>query len=219
MKPSRYQGICNKLTPQLVTSSTSKHKRTFATESITRINTNVANNVILWKYENPKHFQRFHMFSIVQFIILMACSYTSWKYIPIFEEDMSWKEYAKKSYLWGSLCFFAAFAAIGTTMMIWIFTCKSLKYIILNKGGSSATLVTYHPTKGSTAKIVPLEDIVIKKDRNDVGAFISLKVTGTRFFYLVDKDGIFVNPHLYDQTIALDRLSKFTPKTNPDSIL
>ncbi|XP_015120003.1 transmembrane protein 223 [Diachasma alloeum] len=214
---SRCQESRSKLKFSSRKSSTPKFIRTFTDEPVTRINTNVANNVILWKFEHPKYFLRMTIFNATQFTIMMMASCVAWTFIPIFRDDMTWKDYAKKAYLSVILCFFTAFAAISTGVLIWMYTCRSLKYIILNKGGTSATLVTYHPIKGSASKVVPLEDILIKSDRNDVGHFISLKLRGTGMYHLIDKDGIFVNPDLYDLTVALDRTPKIKKK-NPDSL-
>ncbi|XP_063991766.1 transmembrane protein 223 [Diachasmimorpha longicaudata] len=190
-----------------------KLMRSFADQSVIKINTNVANNVLLWKFERPKFFRNIAIFTVLQFTVLMTCSYAAWTVIPIYRNDMTWKDYFKKAYLSGVLWFFSAFSAIVTSVLIWIFIRKSLKYIILNKGGTSATLVTYHPFKESIAKVVPLEDLIVKKDRNDVGTFISLRVKGTRFFHLIDKQGTFVNPDLYDLTVGLDRTHKPVKKS------
>lgn len=58
-----------------------------------------------------------------------------------------------------------------------------------------------------------------KRDRNDVGTFISMRIKGTRLFHLIDKEGTFVNPELYDKTVGLDRQPKMVrKKKDPDSL-
>uniref|UniRef100_A0A6V7L5I1 Uncharacterized protein n=1 Tax=Bracon brevicornis TaxID=1563983 RepID=A0A6V7L5I1_9HYME len=52
----------------------------------------------------------------------------------------------------------------------------------------------------------------VRRERNDVGMYIPLRVEGFRLFYLIDKDGTWVNPELYDLTVGLDRRSEVERK-------
>lgn len=69
----------------------------FTTKPIHEINTKVAKDVILFKYENPKFFKYVNIFAVVQYIFwayLGAFAFTSLKNVPVDEskidEDTPW---------------------------------------------------------------------------------------------------------------------------------
>jgi hypothetical protein len=44
--------------------------------------------------------------------------------------------------------------------LIWYVTTRTVKYLILRKGGENATIVTYHPVKGEKAITVPIKEVI-----------------------------------------------------------
>lgn len=46
------------------------------------------------------------------------------------------------------------------TVAVWYITVRTMKYIILRKGGNLITFVTYHPLKGEVRITVPVEDVI-----------------------------------------------------------
>lgn len=61
------------------------------------VNTNVANNVILWKYEGTKYFKNLGIFGFFQFIVLSGFSYSVFHLIPSKNDDEKLLEYLKKA--------------------------------------------------------------------------------------------------------------------------
>lgn len=47
------------------------------------------------------------------------------------------------------------------TIVVYYVTVRTMKYVILRKGGKLITFVTYHPLKGEVRLTVPLEDVSI----------------------------------------------------------
>lgn len=89
---------------------TFKFIRNLSDQAFTDLNTNVANNVILWKYERPTYFSRMAVFSFVQFVILVGFSCVAFNYIPVWKDDMTGKDYTRQAYLPILLCVFSAIA-------------------------------------------------------------------------------------------------------------
>lgn len=106
---------------------------------------------------------------------------------------------------------------------------RSVKYVILRKGGQDVTLVTYHPYKKEVVNTVPLDkvsrilDETLQKveknikcmlkilqvssltSRDGLKAYIPIKIKGKKWNYLLDKNGHFVNPDLFDDTVGVKR--------------
>lgn len=113
-------------------------------------------------------------------------------------------------------------------ILISFYVHRSIKTIILNKGGKNVTLVMYHMLKGATSKVVPVDDvsfhtkklflykdkkiryvvylqIVIRRSRSEVTNYMPLSIKSTRLYHLLSGDGVFVNPELFDHTIGYNK--------------
>ncbi|KAK0181991.1 hypothetical protein PV327_000166 [Microctonus hyperodae] len=145
-------------------------------DAYSEINTNVANNVLLWKYEIDKHFRRLQIFSCVQFSILTLFSYIMYSNLPSFNNYETVKDYVQDNSIIMLSSVMSLVTGICASLLIWAFTIRSLKYIILNKGGKFATLVSFHPIKKPQPHVVLIDDIIVTKGRRDVGQYLSLKL-------------------------------------------
>lgn len=90
--------------------------------------------------------------------------------------------------------------------LTWIYTLKSVRYLILRKGGQQLTIVTYTPFGENRIFTVDLKNICAKEMRNRATSILPIKVKGHYFHYILDMKGEFRNESLFDNTAGLKRL-------------
>lgn len=89
--------------------------------------------------------------------------------------------------------------------MIWMYTLKSVRFLILNKGGKHVTFVTYTPFGHNRMMKVPIEHVCCKESRANARVQLPLKVKNTWMHYMLDMRGDFKNGLLFDSTAGLAR--------------
>ncbi|XP_050666409.1 transmembrane protein 223 [Leptidea sinapis] len=181
--------------------------------SIHDVNTNVAKDVILFKYENPKFFRYMNIFAIIQYMF--------WTYLGVFAfknlrdapverdttNDAPWYRrinLGENKYK-NTLSAVAVIIGCGSLAMIWMYTLRSVRFLILNKGGKHLTFVTYTPLGENRIMKVPLECVCCKEDRMFAKVQLPLKVKNRVMHYMLDMRGEFKNPLLFDSTAGLAR--------------
>ncbi|KAG5345864.1 TM223 protein, partial [Acromyrmex heyeri] len=151
------------------------------------VNTNVQNNVILYKFEGGTYFRNLKIFGAVQ---LFCCSVLAfYSYTPsfwdIYRADVNLKEHFLNYVFRFGIFFFAIMTGPLTCLYIYATCARSIKYIILNKGGETLSIVK------CTA------------DRPDGrGTYLPLKIKNRSFYYLVNRSGTFVNSKLFDHAMG-----------------
>ncbi|XP_029160254.1 transmembrane protein 223-like [Nylanderia fulva] len=175
-------------------------------KTILDVNTNVRNNVLLYKNESNRHFWNIRLFAFGQLFgwsILALYTYTP-KFFDIFKTDVKIKEFLQKHFIRFGTFVFSIFAGPITFGVMYATCSRNIKYIILNKGGKTLSLFTYHLCKRKLNTItVPIGMAKCTSPRTGVtGVCIPLKVKNKSFYYLIDKSGTFVNPTLFDYTTA-----------------
>lgn len=98
------------------------------------------------------------------------------------------------------------FKGTGSLAMIWMYTLKSVRYLILNKGGRHITFVTYAPFSNNRIMKVPIEFVCCKENRRTARVQLPIKVKNTLMHYMLDMRGEFKNPLLFDCTAGLKRV-------------
>ncbi|KAI5637857.1 hypothetical protein NE865_09372 [Phthorimaea operculella] len=93
----------------------------------------------------------------------------------------------------------------GSLFMIWMYTLKSVRFLILNKGGKHVTFVTYTPFGKNRIMTVPIENVCCKETRTNAKVQLPLKVKNTWMHYMLDMRGEFKQPILFDSTAGLAR--------------
>ncbi|XP_057336870.1 transmembrane protein 223 [Microplitis mediator] len=166
------------------------------------VNTNVANNVLLYKYEAPRYFIGLTILSVFQFILFTAITIALIDWMPRFETNESIFSYCKRNFLIVFTFSLPFVAGLGSSIIIWVLTVRSIKYIILHKGGNKVTLFTYHPWKKDVQITVPVNEVFVKKHREELVRYMTLALKDKSFYYLLNNEGIFVNPELYDYSIG-----------------
>lgn len=87
-------------------------------------------------------------------------------------------------------------------------TLRSVKYIILRKGGQSVTVVTHAPFGENRLLTLGLENLSCKQMRTEAKAQLPIKIKGHKLHYLLDMRGEFRHPELFDSTCGLSRTFK-----------
>lgn len=86
-----------------------------------------------------------------------------------------------------------------------MFTLRSVRYLILRKGGKQISLITYTPFGENRILTVDLSDISCKESRSAATSQLPIKVKKHYLHYVLDMKGEFKNPKLFDYTAGLKR--------------
>ncbi|XP_075978792.1 transmembrane protein 223 [Anticarsia gemmatalis] len=187
---------------------------TIPTKTIHDVNTNVIKDVILFKYENPKFYMYMNLFAILQ--------YAFWSYLGIFafttlrdapvdkskiDEDTPWfrKINLGENKYRNTLGAVSLVIGGGSLAMIWMYTLRSVRYLVLNKGGKHLTFITYSPFGKNRLMKVPLENVCCKETRTAAKVQLPLKIKNRWMHYMLDMRGEFKNGLLFDCTAGLKR--------------
>lgn len=86
-----------------------------------------------------------------------------------------------------------------------MFTLRSVRFLILRKGGKDISFVTYGPFNKNRIMTVPLKCVSAQESREIAKTQLPLKVKNRSLFYILDMRGEFKNPKLFDYTAGLKR--------------
>lgn len=87
-----------------------------------------------------------------------------------------------------------------------MYTLKSVRFLILNKGGHHLTFVTYAPFGNNRIMKVPIQNVCCMESRKIAKVQLPLIVKNTLMYYMLDMRGEFRNPLLFDCTAGLKRV-------------
>lgn len=90
-------------------------------------------------------------------------------------------------------------------MLSWMYTLRSVRYLVLRKGGKQLTLVTYTPYGENRMFTLDLDKVSCKEARDRATSLLPMKVKGHFFHYIMDMRGEFKNASLFDHTAGLRR--------------
>lgn len=88
---------------------------------------------------------------------------------------------------------------------VWMFTLRSVRYLVLRKGGDKVSFVTYGPLGTNRITDVPLNCVSATQSREAGASALPLKVKNVRFQFFLDKRGEYTNPLLFDHVINVKR--------------
>ncbi|XP_001367031.3 transmembrane protein 223 [Monodelphis domestica] len=86
-----------------------------------------------------------------------------------------------------------------------LFSRRSVRSVLLHRGGQQVTVTTHAPFGLGAQFTVPLRQVSCLAHRGEVPAVLPLKVRGRRFYFLLDKAGRFPNARLFDLTVGAYR--------------
>ncbi|XP_055859145.1 transmembrane protein 223 [Episyrphus balteatus] len=176
------------------------------------VSTNVAKDIILFKYENPKFFKMLNIFAIVQFLFwnyLSHSAFTTLRDAPVDEapEDAAWYRQinlGENKYRNGITvsCFLIGY---GILAVAWMYTLRSVRFLVLRKGGKELSFVTYGPFNKNRIITVPMNCVTAMESRGTARVQLPIKIKNKSFFYILDMRGEFKNTKLFDYTAGLSR--------------
>ncbi|XP_076637826.1 transmembrane protein 223 [Colletes latitarsis] len=185
-------------------------------EDIVNVNTNVQNNVLLFKNESSTMCKLLRYFSIGWVFCSASLIYYSHNQINLsdYSKSVSWKNYMKEKGV--HVTIFACGIIIGPVMLLILHFSmqRFIKYIILNKGGKNVSLITYHLFKKEALLTLPVSMVKSCMSRQEAVQYLPLKVCDKLFFYLMDLEGTLLNEKLFDNTIGYDKILQHSSFTN-----
>ncbi|XP_034110244.1 transmembrane protein 223 [Drosophila nasuta] len=187
--------------------------RAQSTRAAFDMSTNVTKDVMLFKYENPRFYNMLNFFGVCQFVFwtyLSHFAFTTLKDAPVVEkpgEELKWYQrinLGENKYKNGiTICSFLI--GYGILFAVWMFTLRSVRFLILRKGGQSVSFVTYGPFNRNRIMTVPLKCISAEESRELARVQLPIKVKNKSLYYVLDMRGEFRNPQLFDYTAGLKR--------------
>ncbi|CAG9840362.1 unnamed protein product [Diabrotica balteata] len=183
----------------------------YLSEKALDVNTNVVKDVILYKYDNSRYYKLMNLFAFAQFGFWTYLSYTAYTTLKDAPVDPSKSEHwwekinlGENKYRNGiTLC--TGLIGWGILAVVWMYSLRSVKYLILRKGGRQLTIVTYTPVAASRMFTLELNNLSSVDSRSTAKTHMALKVKGHFMYYIVDMKGEFKNPLLFDHTVGIRR--------------
>jgi len=206
--------------------------RTFATQSKKlpfEVDTNVVQDVVLFKYENPRFFKMIILFGISQFVFWMYLAHFAYTClrditqsearklglpVEVDQDDGNpdkpwWRKInlGENKYRNGItiLC-----TVVGNVILLssWFYSTRSVRTLVLLKGGKRFRLVTYSPTPFGRRMQVALDNVSCNTSRSHAKVSLPIKLRGYWLHFILDKRGEFTNTKLFDFTAGLKRTWK-----------
>ncbi|XP_055379924.1 transmembrane protein 223 [Condylostylus longicornis] len=189
------------------------NKCNFCSKPVYDVNTNVVKDVVIFKYENPKFFKVINLFGLSQFFFwtyLSHFAFTTLRDAPVDETIAKEEVWYKRINLGenkfrNALTIFSFLIGYGVLTAAWLFTLRSVRFLVLKKGGKSISLVTYSPFGENRIMTVPLNCVSAETSRESAKVQLPLKIKNRKLFYILDMRGEFTNPRLFDYTVGLKR--------------
>ncbi|KAB0792631.1 hypothetical protein PPYR_14590 [Photinus pyralis] len=186
----------------------------FCTSQSPIVNTNLVKDVILYKYDNPRFFKLLNIFAVCQFgfwTYLSLFAYTSLRDAPSTSSPGApWYQrinLGENKYRNG-IAFLSFLLGYGILAISWMYTLRSVRYLVLHKGGSKVTFVTYAPFGVNRMMTVGLENMSCQQTRQNATTQLPIKVKNRFMYYILDMKGEFKNAALFDYTAGLKRTLK-----------
>lgn len=195
-----------------IKTKTAVFSKFYSTQTPLNVNTNIVKDVILYKYENPRFFKILNIFAICQFgfwSYLSHFAYTTLRDVPVPKDDSLpwWRKLNLGDNQYRMTLTGAAFmVGYGILAISWMYTLRSVRYLVLHKGGTKVSFVTYGPLGKNRITTVGLENVCCKETRTNATSQLPLKVKNHYLHYILDMRGEFRNTALFDYTAGLKRV-------------
>lgn len=177
--------------------------------------TNVTKHVEVYRFDNFRHFAVIKVFGLIQLMFWAYLADFSNRYLkdatpPVVKDEGAsrWArisaKFTENKYRNGitAICLLLGnVVAVGVAL----FTLRSVRSVILMKGGEKVYIQTYSPIRNVRGFEVPLSHVSCMQSRLQKSSYISLKVKGHWMYYLIDQRGTFPHPKLFDNTVGTKR--------------
>lgn len=86
-----------------------------------------------------------------------------------------------------------------------MFTLRSVRFLVMRKGGGEVSFVTYGPFGTNRITTVPLRCISGLESRQTAQTYLPIKVKNINWFYILDVRGQYMKKDIFDQVINIKR--------------
>ncbi|XP_075555625.1 transmembrane protein 223 [Dermacentor variabilis] len=186
------------------------------------VDTNVAKPTEIYRFDKFNVFAALRLFTVTQvflwsYMAQVCYTITDPKHGPPPNADTSNRfggllqflreRLTTDPYRYGLTAFCATVGALVVTGSS-MFILRSVRSIVLLKGGQRVLVQTYAPFTELRAFEAPLEHISCRQSRLQQSSYISVKIKGHRMYYMLDQRGVFPHPKLFDYTVGVARKLK-----------
>uniref|UniRef100_A0A0B6ZWQ4 Transmembrane protein 223 n=1 Tax=Arion vulgaris TaxID=1028688 RepID=A0A0B6ZWQ4_9EUPU len=192
---------------QLIQNCRHSSKRAF------EINTNLPQDVLVYSHKNENFYKMLTYFGVLQMFMWAYLSSFALRYlktVPALTEGTSdlpwWKAMIYKEGQYKNAISILSLAVGGIVMFLTMtYPRRVVRKLSILKGGNDVQITTYTWFGLTRSFKIPVEHISCLQSRAGRGHHIPLKLKGKSFYFLVDKQGSFINTDLFDFVIALKR--------------
>ncbi|XP_065202681.1 transmembrane protein 223 [Planococcus citri] len=178
-------------------------------KSVFDIDTNVKTDVLLYR-NNSWYFSILGYLAALQLSVWVYFAYNYIRYARLIPESEN-EVYIfnliplhDTKWMYGiPFTFVCTGVGIGAAMLLFSF--KNIHKIILHKGGKSVYIETFGAFGLQLRRKFQLNELTCKMSRQSSKGYVPLKYKGIWFNLLIDKEGDFSDPHLFDMTAGLYR--------------
>nr|CAG4647575.1 EOG090X0JX7 [Megafenestra aurita] len=187
----------------------------FSTKNSWELDTNVTKDVVLYSHHNPKFHRYLNLFAITQVVFwfyLAEFSMSTLRDVPVqkaeADKNLPWYRsinLGDNKYRRGitTMCIAVGVLILGGS---WMFSLKSIKNIVLRKGGRDVTFITFAPFSKVRYVDAPLKNVSATQSRSRAPVQLPVKVKGYMGYFMIDMKGEFKNSPLFDATVGLRRM-------------
>ncbi|CRK89030.1 CLUMA_CG002497, isoform A [Clunio marinus] len=174
-----------------------------------------AKDIVLFRYENLKVFRLINLFGTSQlffWVYMGTWAFYDLRNVKVSEDQMNDEDLAwwrkinlgeeKYRYSIAFFCFAVGYLFIFSS---WMYTLRSVRYLIARKNGKDISIVCYTPLGRNRIMDVPIKCISAQESRQTTKGYLPLKVKNRMFYYILDMKGEFKNTKLFDSTAGLSR--------------
>nr|CAG4652340.1 EOG090X0JX7 [Triops cancriformis] len=186
-----------------------------------KVDTSVAKDVLLYRYDNPRFFRMLGFFGLSQFIFWVYLTDFAATYVKGSENKVVTEDSSSDSnqptilsrlaglniYKFGLTLLFSSIAGSIILFGSAFYSLRAVRFLVLRKGGQGVTIVTYTPFGGTRYMEVPLVDISAKQSRQAAKVQLPVKVRNRMGHFIIDMRGDFLNGPLFDATAGLKRFA------------
>ncbi|KXJ18692.1 transmembrane protein 223 [Exaiptasia diaphana] len=191
-----------------------------ATEVAIRARTTISKDATLYYYDRRKFFRLVGLASCSQSVFWIYLAYFQYTTRPQIMAGMAEREKMmsserSESKIWKvvqlieqSPVFLSVFAvSVGMFLSAtgWIYCLRNVNSIVLTKGGEMLKITTHTPLGGTRSITTPIRHVSSIASRLDNKSQIPFKIKGHKFFFIIDKEGQFLQPTLFDNTVCVNR--------------
>ncbi|MGH0173851.1 UNVERIFIED_CONTAM: hypothetical protein FKN15_066328 [Acipenser sinensis] len=169
------------------------------------VSTAVSKDVVLFEHDKRTFFRLLGFFCAGQFLFWISLAHFAFTSL----KDTGYRETVITDDAGKNLPKLGGVSLnLGSSKWRYGFTVSCLTVVsrvLLHRGGQEVTFTTYYPFGGTSSFSAPLRHVSCVAHRAEVPSMIPIRVKGHALYFLLDKQGRFHNPRLFDVTVGAYR--------------